>query len=969
MKHINTYLVLLITFFCISTINAQIVRSDWELYSQEQRNSILLDHPLQKTLPANYLLAVIDYDEAFRSLENTTQLITIPNPKGGFDSYEIWPVDMIPKDKINKRSAKTFRGVKTDDDKVRISFTSYELAVYVSVYGAGEDYYILPTSNGSDISIIYYRSQEKRTHVNCQSNDHIQEIRHNVENQNFRASNIRDFRIAFLATGEYSEEFGGDPYDVQNVQNAITAGLNLMAPVFERDFGITFTNVTPDELIYPDASTDPFIIPLTNNYNGGNLIQDSHDYITSAMESDNFDIGHLITWYNLGGLASTPSVCNDNSKGRGYSGNNGTLTSFWIDYVSHEVGHQFGALHNQSSINCNASAGFHFEPGDGSSIMSYAGLCNNSYKSSSDPYFHTSSVNRSDFWESNSSTFFNCATLGSAISVPAVSGDVVTIDIPKSTPFVLVGDGTADEYDWNQYDGNGPEVSGPPDPTCTDCANFRFHVPQSEPVRYLPEYENVLNGSNNSVTWERLSSVARTMNFKLTGRNNSGGFNSTDLVVNVSDHGPFEITYPNGGENLDSGSTVNVTWNVNGTNAIAPTVDIFFSSDNGENYTLMTGNTANDGSEAITLPNQSTGNGRILIQGHVASQTFSGGSTFYDISDFKFGIDQVVNLPPDNDNWINAIQGYYDQSIDGDLQFATIESTRPLSTNCNVDLVYDVWYKYVISNASDEGETFQLLLTFDTPGDYGLELSGDGFSNPVCDITANPNYFIGIYTLNGTGWLGNELYARVFKHTPSGQRPSVNVRAPESFTITPLQSSSLPVELVEFKGRREGQDVLLSWSTEMEINASHFDVMASSDAKEWEKVGKVLANGSSLNRINYKYIVENNDAIYYKLVATDLDDTSKDSEVLYIPLTRFDDEVIIYPNPVQDQLYVSISTERYADSKIEIFNVSGVKVLEKQINTKRGESTAQIDVSALQRGVYLIQIAGFDNYKQKIVIY
>lgn len=210
-------------------------------------------------------------------------------------------------------------------------------------------------------------------------------------------------------------------------------------------------------------------------------------------------------------------------------------------------------------------------------------------------------------------------------------------NIPKSTPFVLTAsgsdpDGDAITYCWEQY--NNGDSTQPPDGTDTDGPNFRSFEAVSASARYFPALAEVI--ANNDPTWEVLSSVGRTMNFRVTVRDNYGGAGCTgedNMVVTVSGTvGPFEVTAPNTAVSWQGNTTQTVTWNVAGSSG-APVncanVKISLSTDGGFTYpTVILASTPNDGTQAVTVPNSPSTTCRIKIEGV--------GNVFYDISNVDF---------------------------------------------------------------------------------------------------------------------------------------------------------------------------------------------------------------------------------------------------------------------------------------------------------------------------------------------
>ncbi|HYC85388.1 MAG TPA: GEVED domain-containing protein, partial [Chryseosolibacter sp.] len=214
--------------------------------------------------------------------------------------------------------------------------------------------------------------------------------------------------------------------------------------------------------------------------------------------------------------------------------------------------------------------------------------------------------------------------------------------IPKSTAFVLRGqgsdpDGDALTYTWEQNDPGNPNSNSAPTSTRTVGPMFRSRQGTTSPDRYLPQISDVV-ANNLTPTWEVVPSVARTLNFSLTVRDNkSGGGQTSDdlMVVTVNGTaGPFTVSAPNTAVTWAVGSAQTVTWNVASTN-VSPVncanVNILLSTDGGFTYPVtLVSTTPNDGSQVITVPNDVSATCRVKVE--------ASGNIFYDISNVNFTI-------------------------------------------------------------------------------------------------------------------------------------------------------------------------------------------------------------------------------------------------------------------------------------------------------------------------------------------
>ncbi len=447
----------------------------------------------------------------------------------------------------------------------------------------------------------------------------------------------RTYRLAVAATGEYTTFQGGT---VALAQAAQVTTVNRVNGVYMRDLAVTLTIIANNNLlIYTNASTDPY-----TNGTPGTMITQNQNNVTSVIGSANYDIGHVFGT-NSGGLAGLGVVCNSSNKARGVTGSAAPVGDpFDIDYVAHEMGHQFSGNHsfrgNAGSCSGNANNGTAMEPGSGSSIMAYAGICSpQNVQSNSDDYFHGVNMNEMHIFLNAGG---NTCAVSSAIpnqTSPTITGSVGSVTIPAGTPFALTAtatdpDGDVLTYCWEQM--NNQTSTQPPVATATGGPNFRSKDPQTSGTRYFPSIASLM--SNGPFTWEVLPTVSRTMNFRCTVRDNeaNGGCNdNVDLTVTTtSAAGPFIVNYPSAtGISWTAGSTQTVTWTVANTD-VAPVacanVDILISTDGGATFTVIANDVPNDGSQDITVPNTATTTAIIMVMCE--------NGTFFDVSNNVFAI-------------------------------------------------------------------------------------------------------------------------------------------------------------------------------------------------------------------------------------------------------------------------------------------------------------------------------------------
>ncbi|MDG1261076.1 MAG: M12 family metallo-peptidase [Flavobacteriales bacterium] len=478
-----------------------------------------------------------------------------------------------------------------------------------------------------------------------------------VGNRTPNGAQLRTYDLALACTGEYAAFHGGT---TAGALAAMVTSMNRVNGVYERDCAITMILVpNNDQIIFLNGATDPY-----TNGNGGAMLGQNQTTCDNIIGSANYDIGHVYSTGG-GGVAFLQSPCGGNKAG-GVTGQATPVGDpFDIDYVCHEMGHQYGGNHTQNN-SCNRSAGAAFEPGSASTIMGYAGICAPNLQSNSDDHFHNHSYNEIyNFTVTGNGN--TCATISNTGNTPpTVDAGNGGQNIPYSTPFELTAvgndvDGDALTYNWEEYD-LGPATAGGD----TDLSNpsgtqptFRSWPSETSPTRVFPRLSELVN--NTTVIGEHLPDYARSMTFRCTVRDNranGGGVNDDQMTFNITDQaGPFVVSSPNTAVSYPGNSLQVVSWDVANTDQ-APvncsSVDIYISTDGGFTYpTLLVGNTPNDGSQAVLLPSVLTSTARIKVK--------ASNNIFFDISNANFSITAPV-AGADNDvalTAINSPQGDY----------------------------------------------------------------------------------------------------------------------------------------------------------------------------------------------------------------------------------------------------------------------------------------------------------------------
>jgi hypothetical protein len=549
---------------------------------------------------------------------------------------------------------KTYRGQGIDDPAAMVRFDLTPVGFHAQILSPRGAVYIEPYLRGNtNLHAVYARQgyRPAATSFECRTDGTNATAAGSsatplAVTQVISTGNLRTYRLACAATAEYTAYFGGT---VSAGLSAIVTAINRVSGVYETEVGISLVLVANnDQIVYTNTATEPY-----SNGNPTALLAQNQATLDAVVGSANYDIGHVFGTAG-GGLAGVGVACVSGIKAEGETGTYPPVgDAFYIDYVAHEMGHQFGATHtfNSSANACgygNRCAATAYEPGSGSTIMSYAGICStDNLQSHSGPYFHSASL-------AQILSYVSAGAGDTPSSVTAVGSSAPTVDagpsytIPLGTPFTLTATGSDSNsntltYCWEERD-LGPSITlSAPDNGSSPL--FRSFNPTTNSARTFPQWSDILNLT--TTPGEQLPTTSRTLSFRVTARDNNpagGAVAASDTQVTVmSNAGPFVVTFPVTAATL-SGAQV-IAWNVAGTTnapVSAGSVNILLSTNGGLAFPiLLASNVPNSGACTILLPLVTASAARIQVQ--------AANNIFFAISPTNFSIvppADPTNYPP-----------------------------------------------------------------------------------------------------------------------------------------------------------------------------------------------------------------------------------------------------------------------------------------------------------------------------------
>jgi len=727
------YIIPIVLFFSLTSYAQTSFFTKNTAITIEINNDKRLDSPLKETFLNLDISALKLYlvDSGDR-LNSTYKILSLPDENGNFKKYKIFEAPVLePKFQENYPTIKSYAGQGVTNPQETLRFT---------ITPKGFQAIILGTPNGTqhikpyDLSRNLYTSFLNKDvsldedTFGCELIEVGTSSMDNLGNSSLNANDgiLRNYRLALSSTGEFSAFYNSNLEDVIVAMSIAVSNANA---VLERDLSVTLTLVDNTSLIFFDPDTDPF-----DNFDNIALLDQNQVLIDATVGDDNYDIGHVFNTAG-GGVAGLLTSCLSGFKAWGVTGSSNPDGQRFIFVFLHELGHQFGSPHtfngDEGSCAPNISEVTAVEPGSGSTLMSYPGLCNSqNVQIQGDLYYNQISL--FTMWNHITNSG-ECpilqTTTGNNAPVADAGNDYL---IPQGTPYKLNGNSTDTDgvethtFTWEQND-LGP--AGAPTETTLAGPLVRSFQGTNNPTRYLPNLLDLLYVQGSS-DWEKLVNVDRDINFRLTVRDNDlrgGQTDSDDMLATVTTAaGPFVVTSQNTPNQIiwTPGTTETITWDVAGTTANGineANVTILLSTDEGLTYeTVLAANVPNDGSYDLVVPDIDEPKCRLMVES-TNNIFFNINAAFFAIGDYSYQEDCqdiAVNFNfqiPENPN--DAVN--FPFQIDENLEISDLNVSIDVSGNADNSSLF-----FFLSPPFDTQNVYSLV-TYPCPGTTGMKLTFD----------------------------------------------------------------------------------------------------------------------------------------------------------------------------------------------------------------------------------------------------
>jgi hypothetical protein len=449
----------------------------------------------------------------------------------------------------------------------------------------------------------------------------------------------------------------------------------------------------------------------------------------------------------------------------------------------------------------------------------------------------------------------------------------------------------------------------------------------------------------------------------------------------------IEVTYPNGNETLNPGTSETITWNNAGVTS-AQTVD--YSIDNGATWNNIGIVGFNTTRLAWTIPsNLNTSTAKIRVSTPDLSDVSDSGFKILGTPTGFYGSNTGCNPGEVVLNWnyvatatnydvyrLNTTTGYFD------LIASNVSSNSYTVSGLSPSTSY--WFTIRAKNTTTLAESERAIAINVTSSVGSLPPATTVTPNSFSQCNDSPAKALnasggtgsftwspqtGLYT-DATGFFvytGDSrptVYAKpsvTTKYTALSTNVSTNCSTQDTARI--IINCSLPVSITNFSGTKGNGFNTLNWTTSTEQNNKGFAIERSIDGVTFSSIGFINSkgdNGYSNTTLNYSFVDDKlySSSNYYRLQQVDQDGKTKFSNVVLLKADRINNIKMtsLYPNPAADEINISIETPNAEKVILIVTDIYGKQLMTNKINVEAGTNITTIRVNHLAAGTYLVKM-------------
>ncbi len=343
-----------------------------------------------------------DLDRAPKVASQPGEEVLLPTPEGTVQRFSLVDTPVMESGLAAKHpEIKTYAGKGIDDPSATVRADLTPLGFHASVRSSRGSWFVDPYyKRDQSLYASYYGHDLANPSGPLVENEELEELVQNVAPADAGPIvKLRTYRLALVTDPSYATYFGAE-----NATAAKVTLVNRVAQIYEDETAIRLLLINDTDKTNLNTAAD------ATGANGpcgaaacyttsqiaacsSSLLNRNQIVLGQLVGAGAYDVGHIGLGVNGGGVAGL-GVVGSGGKARGCTGLPTPVGDFYaVDYVAHEIGHQFAGNHtfNGTQGSCsggNRSAANSYEPGSGTSIMAYAGICQqDNLQPHSDPYW------------------------------------------------------------------------------------------------------------------------------------------------------------------------------------------------------------------------------------------------------------------------------------------------------------------------------------------------------------------------------------------------------------------------------------------------------------------------------------------------------------------------------------------------------------------------------------------------------
>ncbi len=219
-------------------------------------------------------------------------------------------------------------------------------------------------------------------------------------------------------------------------------------------------------------------------------------------------------------------------------------------------------------------------------------------------------------------------------------------------------------------------------------------------------------------------------------------------------------------------------------------------------------------------------------------------------------------------------------------------------------------------------------------------------------VATNASTLIGTINIPMTANPSPNYNIKVYDHNMGNCSGDIDGLCASCFSVT----MGLPVEWLSFSATSASDGVHLDWKTATEVNSAYFEVQRSTNARDWEPLGQLNAQGFSTAVSSYDYLDQKpqQGVNYYRIEQVDLDGQKSYTAIESVTIGDLDRLFDVFPNPTKDEVNILFNSDQSTQADITIQDIYGKTVIVK--NAWDVRDNPNISLADLPAGVYFIRI-------------